>query len=291
MKTLFTDQIEQEAIIRIQKFARIAKAMDLPISVGFSGGKDSQVTLDLCKRAGIEFTAYFNHSLESPTTLRFIRECYPEVVWRRDVKEGLIQHLKEVRQGYLPTVQSAYCCETYKHNPKFVDKCAILGIRRAESATRASRTVFTAKNKTTLKRIKANVNEYFHEQCQSVGGGNLITLHPIVDWSDEEVWEYIHRYNLPINPEYEHSKRVGCLICPKANFTRNFHNLMKYPKLIDAVIKARNLPKNDWDITSDNKDYSDNKIYYVCRWLNHSFMPFTKSKRSYINKLKLTITQ
>jgi tRNA(Ile)-lysidine synthase TilS/MesJ len=41
MESLFTDQIEQEAIIRIQKFARIAKAMDLPISVGFSGGKDS----------------------------------------------------------------------------------------------------------------------------------------------------------------------------------------------------------------------------------------------------------
>lgn len=171
MESLFTDQIEQEAIIRIQKFARIAKAMDLPISVGFSGGKDSQVTLDLCKRAGIEFTAYFNHSLESPTTLKFIREHYPDVIWRRDVKEGLIQHVKEVRQGYLPTVQSAYCCETYKHNPKYVHKCAILGIRRAESAKRASRTVFTAKNKTTLKRIKANVNEYFHEQCQSVGGG------------------------------------------------------------------------------------------------------------------------
>jgi hypothetical protein len=53
---------------------------------------------------------------------------------------------------------------------------------------------------------------------------------------------------------------------------------MKYPKLIDAVIKARILPKNDWVITSDNKDYSDNKIYYVCRWLNHSFMPFTKKQ-------------
>jgi phosphoadenosine phosphosulfate reductase len=107
-------------------------------------------------------------------------------------------------------------------------------------------------------------------------GGNLITLHPIVDWSDKEVWDYIHKYDLPINPEYEFSSRVGCLICPKTNFTRNYHNLMKYPKLIDAVIKARQNSKNDWDITSDNKDYSNNKIYYVCRWLNHSFMPFTK---------------
>jgi hypothetical protein len=55
---------------------------------------------------------------------------------------------------------------------------------------------------------------------------------------------------------------------------------MKYPKLIDAVIKARQYPKNDWDIPRDNKDYSDNKIYYICRWLNHSFMPFTKKQEA-----------
>lgn len=53
---------------------------------------------------------------------------------------------------------------------------------------------------------------------------------------------------------------------------------MKYPKLIDAVIKARLNPKNDWMITSDNKDYTDNKIRYICRWLNHSFMPFSKKQ-------------
>lgn len=43
MYNLFFKEIEQEAITRIQKFAKIAKAMGLPISVGFSGGKDSQV--------------------------------------------------------------------------------------------------------------------------------------------------------------------------------------------------------------------------------------------------------
>jgi phosphoadenosine phosphosulfate reductase len=280
MGNLFTDEIEQEAITRIQKFARIAKAMELPIAVGFSGGKDSQVTLHLCQRAGIEFTAYFNHSLESPTTLKFIREHYPNVVWRRDVKEGLIQHLKEVRQGYLPTVQAPYCCEIYKHNPQYVDECIILGIRKAESTKRSKSTVFTVKNKTTLKRIKADVSEYFHDRCQSVGSGHLISLHPIVDWSDKEVWDYIHKYEIPVNPVYEYNTRVGCIICCKASFTRNYHNLMKYPKLIDAVIKARNLPKNDWTITNDNKDYSDNKIYYICRWLNHSFMPFTKKQEA-----------
>ena len=40
---LFNEEIEQQAIERIQKFAKIAKAMDLEVSLGFSGGKDSQV--------------------------------------------------------------------------------------------------------------------------------------------------------------------------------------------------------------------------------------------------------
>ena len=33
--------------------------------------------------------------------------------------------------------------------------------------------------------------------------------------------------------------------------------------------------KTNWIITSDNKDCSNDKVYYICRWLNHSFMPFT----------------
>lgn len=33
----------------------------------------------------------------------------------------------------------------------------------------------------------------------------------------------------------------------------------------------------------DNKDYSNDKVYYICRWLNHSFMPFTaKQEKLYL---------
>lgn len=284
---LFQEQQEQEAIERILKFGKIAKAMDLEIRVGFSGGKDSQVVYDLVKRSGVPFKAYFNHSFESQTTLRFIRDNYPDVIRRRDYKYGFIQNIREKHKGMLPTIFSAYCCQDYKHNPKYVDKCIILGIRKQESRVRANRTTFMVKNKTEKKKIDTLVSEYFHEQCQSVGGGNLITLHPIVDWSDEDVWSYIYRHNLPINPEYKENNRVGCIVCPKANFTRNYKALLKYPKLIDAFIWARDFSMQDWIITGDNgKDYSDDKCYYICRWLNHSFMPFTSKQEKLYKKVK-----
>lgn len=59
---LFSNEIEHQAILRIQKFSKIAKAMGFEMRLGFSGGKDSQVVYDLCLRAGVEFKAYFNHS-------------------------------------------------------------------------------------------------------------------------------------------------------------------------------------------------------------------------------------
>lgn len=286
---LFTEQIEQEAISRIQRFAKIADKMGLDIAVGFSGGKDSQVVYDLCLRACIRFTAYFNRSFESNTTLQFIREHYPNVVWRRDYKVGFVENIR--KHGVLPTVRMAYCCDNYKHNPKYVDKCSILGVRREESVKRRVRTAISMKNKTVAKQNRATVSEYFREECQSVGSKSIIQLLPIVDWSSKEVWEYIYRHQLPVNPEYGHATRVGCIVCPKSDFTRNFESLCRYPKLVDAFILALERPRNatlqsetqnrpfNWVIMTDGKCYADDKVYFICRWLNHSFMPFTPKQQ------------
>ena len=286
---LFSDEIEQQAILRLQKFARIAKAMNFDICVGFSGGKDSQVVYDLCLRSGIPFKAYFNHSFESGITRRFIRENYPDVIRRRDYKLGFIQNIWKGHGGLLPTVQIAYCCTNYKHNPNYVDACSIVGVRRAEGRKRKERTTFEVKNKTTLKKNKALFNDYFEENCQSVGTASIIQLKPIIDWSDNDVWGYMIKYGLPVNPEYKKGKkRVGCIVCPKANFTSNAEALLEYPKLIDAFIKARE--KGDleinWIITSEGKDYSNDKPYYICRWLNHSFMPFTKKQEELYKRVR-----
>lgn len=277
----------EEAIERIKKFAKIAERMNFEVTVGFSGGKDSQVVYDLCKRSGIKFVAYYNESFESNVTKQFIRENYPDVVWRRNVC-GFFENISKNHGGYLPTMEAAFCCTDYKHNPKFVDDCSVVGIRRAESAQRKKRLPIELKNKTKLKENKHLVEEYFSDNCVGVGAASIIQLKPIIDWSDEDVWDYIKFRNLPINPEYKLFKRVGCLICPKARFKSNYITLMKYPKLIDCAIKARERGelKKDWIITSDGQDYSEDKLYYIYRWLNHSFRKFTKKEEKMYEILK-----
>ena len=43
----------------------------------------------------------------------------------------------------------------------------------------------------------------------------VVQINPILDWTSEEIWDYIHAYNLPYNPLYDKGlKRVGCWCCP-----------------------------------------------------------------------------
>lgn len=283
----FLPEMEDLAIERIRKFAKIASTMGFDVCLGFSGGKDSQVVYDLCKRSGVSFKAYFNHSFESGVTRKFIREHYSDVIRRKDYNFGFIENIWKNHGSLLPTVQTAYCCNDYKHNPRYVDSCAITGVRRSESRSRKERTAFEAKNKTTLKKNKALIDDFFEEHCQSVGSASVIHLKPIIDWSDSDVWGYIYVHGLSINSEYDKYNRVGCIVCPKANFNSNGIALLDYPKLIDAFIRAREKnPDIDWVITSDGVDYSHDKPYYICRWLNHSFMPFTKRNRELYEKVR-----
>lgn len=50
--------------------------------VGFSGGKDSIVTLELCRRGGIKHKAFFSCTrIDPPELYAFIRRHYPDVTW------------------------------------------------------------------------------------------------------------------------------------------------------------------------------------------------------------------
>ena len=101
--SLFYDEMVATAIERIQKFARLSEAMGYDVRVGFSGGKDSQVVYDLCKKSGIKFTAFYNVACESSETRRFIRKNYPDVIWRQPYKVGFIKNI-DVHKGMLPSV-------------------------------------------------------------------------------------------------------------------------------------------------------------------------------------------
>jgi phosphoadenosine phosphosulfate reductase len=62
-------------------------------------------------------------------------------------------------------------------------------------------------------------------------------LNPIIDWQDEDIWEFIKNRNLPINPLYGQGwNRVGCIGCPLSDSGRKELDL--FPKYKEAYYRA-----------------------------------------------------
>jgi phosphoadenosine phosphosulfate reductase len=65
---------------------------------------------------------------------------------------------------------------------------------------------------------------------------NKYMLNPIIEWSNDEVWEYIKERDLPYNPLYDMGhKRVGCIGCP---MRPNKRELMDNPKWAQLYKRA-----------------------------------------------------
>ena len=64
-------------------------------------------------------------------------------------------------------------------------------------------------------------------------------ISPIIDWTDEDVWEFLHHYGCKSNPLYEcGNKRVGCIGCPLAVSKARYSDFQRYPKFKDNYIRA-----------------------------------------------------
>ena len=67
---------------------------------------------------------------------------------------------------------------------------------------------------------------------------NKVVLNPIIDWDDEDVWEFIKEKHLPYCELYDQGyTRLGCIGCPM-NTAAAAAELQKYPKFKDNYIRA-----------------------------------------------------
>lgn len=206
------DVMPIEAIEQSGKSSLLKNKIDFFVC-SFSGGKDSQVVLDLVTRVIPSkdlVVIYSDTGYELPPSLElystvehFYKAKYPELNFYISKNHQQLMYYWD-KMG-APSRVLRWCCSIMKSAPLArllkelnggeKQPSAILfdGVRNEESVNRANRT-----------RIGKNVKH-----------NNIINISPILNWNSTEVYLYILLRDLPFNKAYRLGfSRVGCVICP-----------------------------------------------------------------------------
>lgn len=188
-----------------------------PVEVSYSGGKDSDVILELAKMAGIEYRAiYKNTTIDPPGTIKHCKEKGVEILQPKESFFRLVE-----RKG-IPTRRARFCCSELKEY-KVLDR-AIQGIRRSESIKRRD-------------RYKEP------EICRVYGKDEKVKIYlPILDWTDEDVARFVKERGVQCHPLYyddqgnfHPERRLGCIGCPmKSDNGRG--DYLKYPRMLKRLV-------------------------------------------------------
>ena len=113
------------------------------------------------------------------------------------------------------------------------------GVRQAESAKRSIRSGLEVADKQTGLHVfldPDNPDQQMIHICQQKAQR---ILNPIVDWSTDEVWEFIHTYKIPYCKLYDEGfTRLGCIGCPMSGAKKQQAEFERYPHIRQKYIKA-----------------------------------------------------
>lgn len=215
-----TDELQKKvdrAIKLIQQAGRDGQVVE----VAYSGGKDSDVILELTRMAGIKYRAiYKNTTIDPPGTIAHAKENEAEIL------RPLHSFFEIIEEHGFPNRMKRFCCK-YLKEFKVLDR-SIMGVRRAESTKRAARY-----SEPTECRFYGSKKEHVE------------AFYPILDWTNDDVVNFVIERNIKLHPLYyrdngtiEPTRRLGCLCCPLAYKPKRIQQFKEHPNMVKAYIRA-----------------------------------------------------
>ena len=219
------DSLESQSVYILREAHRKFKRLAMLWSIG----KDSSVLLWLARKA------FFGHV---PMPCVHVDTSYkiPEMIQFRDqkVKEWNIDLVigqnkaalaagKTFPNGALTRVE---CCGLLKKDAlqQVIEEkdyqAVIVGIRRDEEGTRAKERYFSPRDRNFEWNFKDQPPELWDQFKTDFDPGTHIRIHPLLHWTEMNVWEYIEREKIPIVDLYFAKdgfryRSLGCAPCTK----------------------------------------------------------------------------
>jgi sulfate adenylyltransferase subunit 2 len=200
------DYLENESIEILRETAAGFKNPTLLYSIG----KDSTVILHLARKAFYPGTVPFTLlHIDSTWNFREMITFRDEVVKMHNLKLIIHRNEEGVRQGitpfshgiseYLRVMNTIPLKEALE---KHGFDAAIGGSRRDEEKSRAKERIFSVRDVGHRWNPRAQRPELWRTYNTKLAPKQTMRVFPISDWTEYDIWRYIRRENIYINPLY-----------------------------------------------------------------------------------------
>lgn len=229
----------EQAIYRLQLFEQPDGYF-----LAFSGGKDSVTLKALADMAGVKYKAVYSvTSVDPPELVQFVK-TFPDVSMEiprdKDGKAVTMWNLIPTKK-IPPTRLARYCCQYLKEHMGAPGAVKLTGVRWDESARRKATRggIETTKMKSSPREL-LDPDEIAPEDVPALLAGSYETiLNPIIDWTESDVWQFIHESGVAYCSLYDEGfTRLGCIGCPLAGPGQQEKEFERWPKYKENYMAA-----------------------------------------------------
>jgi 3'-phosphoadenosine 5'-phosphosulfate sulfotransferase (PAPS reductase)/FAD synthetase/ferredoxin len=236
----------------------------------FSGGKDSQVVLDLVSRvipSNDFLVIYSDTGYEIPPSLEiyeqtkeFYQKQYPDLQFYLSKNHQDVLYYWD-KMGS-PSRMHRWCCGVMKTAPLYRLLKEIHGTEKQPNVL-----VFEG-----VRAEESNRRALYDRIGKGVKHNNVVNVRPIFDWNATEIYLYLFIHQLFLNQGYRNGlSRVGCSICPYSTPWSEHIVEKSYPDNINKFVTQINnslsgikdkevyLKDGNWKLRAGGKIVSEEK--------------------------------
>ncbi len=111
----------------------------------------------------------------------------------------------------------------------------IVGLRADEEGSRSKERYFSSRDRNSEWDIGDQPPELWNQFKTDFAPGTHVRIHPLLDWTELNIWEYIERENIPVVPLYfdrgdgKRYRSLGCYPCtfPVESTAKNVHEIVE----------------------------------------------------------------